>query len=624
MAPKRFGRYEVQREIGEGAMGRVYRCFDPMMKRIVAVKTVKKEFLTRETREEYLRRFRREAQAAGQLSHPNIVSVFDVGEDYFVMEYLEGSSLQVILRDRGQIPADEAVGILTPLADALDYAHRSGVVHRDIKPGNVFVLADGRPKLMDFGVAHLESSAMTAQGHFFGSPSYMAPEQVSGGQVAAAADLFSLGVVAYEMMTGHRPFEGASITAIMYRVVNEDPPAPRQWDFDLPAVYDDIFKRALGKNPAERYADAAALVRALEKREFVPVPDEVLARLEETLSPSEARALATATGKGALTPVPLELLGAVETTDLQSALAHEAARRRPPRRRGMAYAGAGLAAGLIALYVARGSAPDPAPPPLPSRPGGLRIETDPPGAAVSLDGQSAGQSPVALLTVRPGVHMVRVTRDGYAPAGLTLEVRNGEPLLPLRFVMEPLSAKLRVVSDPANAVVRVDGKAVGTTPLEALEVAPGRHEVRLERAGYSVASQTVNGRAGETVEVSLRLNRQPQDPRSTPIPQLPARVAEGDLVPLSGTDDRPRKISKNDSPSYPREAERLRLQGSVLVDILVDEYGRVQDPHVVESAGTVLDAAVLSAVAGWRYEPARKNGVKVKTRIQVKTTFQQP
>src|SRR5262249_10019161 len=162
-----------------------------------------------------------------------------------------------------QIPAGEAVGILTPLADALDYAHRSGVIHRDIKPGNVFVLADGRPKLMDFGVAHLESSAMTAQGHFFGSPSYMAPEQGSGGQVAPPAAVFSLAVVAYEMITGHRPFEGASITAIMYRVVNEVPPPPRQWDFDLPAVYDDIFKRALSKNPAERYADAASLMRAL-------------------------------------------------------------------------------------------------------------------------------------------------------------------------------------------------------------------------------------------------------------------------------------------------------------------------------------------------------------------------
>ncbi|HEV7499432.1 MAG TPA: serine/threonine-protein kinase, partial [Vicinamibacteria bacterium] len=295
MAPRRFGRYEVQREIGEGAMGRVYRCLDPLMKRVVAAKTVKKEFLTRDTREEYLRRFRREAQAAGRLAHPNIVSVFDVGDDYFVMEYLEGSTLQVILRDRGQLPADEALRILEPLAEALDYAHRSGIIHRDIKPGNVFVLADGRPKLMDFGVAHLESSAMTAQGHFFGSPSYMAPEQVSGGQVMATADLFSFAVVAYEMITGHRPFEGASITAIMYRVVNEDAPPPRQWDFDLPPVYDEIFGRALSKTPGERFPDAASLVRALERREFIAstaASADALAELEDTLNPSAARALA--------------------------------------------------------------------------------------------------------------------------------------------------------------------------------------------------------------------------------------------------------------------------------------------------------------------------------------------
>jgi eukaryotic-like serine/threonine-protein kinase len=622
VAPKRFGRYEVQREIGEGAMGRVYRCFDPMMKRIVAIKTVKKEFLTRETREEYLRRFRREAQAAGQLSHPNIVSVFDVGEDYFVMEYLEGSSLQVILRDRGQIPVDEAVRMLTPLAEALDYAHRSGVVHRDIKPGNVFVLADGRPKLMDFGVAHLESSAMTAQGHFFGSPSYMAPEQVSGGQVAASADLFSLGVVAYEMMTGHRPFEGASITAIMYRVVNEDAPAPRQWNFDLPAVYDDIFKRALGKNPLERYPDAAALVRALEKREFVPVSDEVLAHLEETLSPSEARALAAAAGKGALTPVPPELMGAVETTDLQTALANEAAARtQAPGRRGLALTGAGLAVGLVALYLARGSAPESPLPPLPSRPGGLRIETDPPGAAVTLDGQGAGVSPVALLTVRPGVHMVRVAREGYAPAGLTLEVRNGEPLLPLRFVMEPLAAKLRVVSDPANAVVRVDGKAVGTTPLEALEVAPGRHEVRLERRGYAAATQTVEGRGGQTVEVSLKLEPDRSTTRAAAsAPLIPLPVRRGDLVVMDATVTPPRRI-KGEAVAYPKEAERNHFLGTVTVEFVVDEKGRPQELKVVESAGEVLNAAFLEAVKGWEFIPARKNGVPVKVKTQWTQTW---
>ncbi|HYU42337.1 MAG TPA: TonB family protein, partial [Vicinamibacteria bacterium] len=208
----------------------------------------------------------------------------------------------------------------------------------------------------------------------------------------------------------------------------------------------------------------------------------------------------------------------------------------------------------------------------------------------------------------------------YAPAGLTLEVRNGEPLLPLRFVMEPLTAKLRVRSEPADALVRLDGQPMGTTPLDSVDLTPGRHEVRLERRGYASASQVVDGRAGETVDVSLRLHHEAPDSLSTPAPPL----AEGDLVPLDATVVQPRKVSKNDSPSYPREAERQRLQGSVTVDILVDENGRVQDPHVVESAGTVLDRAVLSALSGWRYEPARKNGVKVKVRMQVRTTFKQP
>jgi TonB family protein len=442
----------------------------------------------------------------------------------------------------------------------------------------------------------------------------MAPEQVSGGQVAAAADLFSLGVVAYEMMTGHRPFEGASITAIMYRVVNEDPPAPRQWDFDLPPVYDDIFKRALSKNPAERYPDAAALVRALEKREFVPAAVDLLAHLEETLSPSEARALAAATSGGALTPVPPELLGAVETTDLQSALGQAASRPRAARRRRrMALAGAAGAAGLLALYVARGSEPPP-PPTLPGRPGGLRIETDPPGAAVSLDGVGAGQSPVALTSVRPGVHMVRVSRDGFAPAGLTLEVRNGEPLLPLRFVMEPLNAKLRVRSEPAQAIVRVDGKAVGTTPLESLDLAPGHHQVRLERRGYVATSQAVEGRGGQTVEVSVRLERDRSEPSSPP-PLILLPIRAGDLVAMDATVTPPQRI-KGEAAKYPEMAQRFHFLGKVTVEFLVDEKGRPQELKVIESAGDVLNSAVLEAIRGWQFTPARKNGVPVKVRWQ--------
>ena len=622
MAPRRFGRYEVQREIGEGAMGRVFRCFDPLMKRVVAVKTVKKEFLTRETREEYLRRFRREAQAAGGLSHPNIVSIFDVGEDYFVMEYLEGSTLQLILRERGRIPLEEAFRILAPLADALDYAHRAGIVHRDIKPGNVIVLADGRPKLMDFGVAHLESSVMTAQGHFFGSPSYMAPEQVSGGEVAAGADLFSFGVVAYEMITGHRPFEGASITAIMYRVVNEDAPPPRQWDFDLPPVYDDIFRRALDKNPGLRFPDATSLVRALERREFVPAAAAMVvgapaAALSATVSGAAMRTMAgPATGPGP-SAVPPALLASVETQDLQSALAAAQPRAAVPRRTWLAVGGALIGVLVLALYLGRRPEAAEAPERVPMGPGVLRIETEPPGAAVTLDGEDRGRAPVALRGVVAGPHVVHVSADGYSPAKLALTIRAGEPPPPLRFVMDPLTAKLHVASDPPDALVRLDGQPVGTTPIDSMSLGPGRHEVRLERRGYGPAVQTVEGRAGQTVDVSLRLERE----RSQSPP--PSRTAEGDLVPLDQVDVKPRRIS-GEAARYPEEAHRLHLLGSVTVDMLVDDSGRTQDVHVVESAGEVLDRPVLEAVRRWRYEPARKNGVKVKVRLQAKHTFVEP
>jgi TonB family protein len=356
-------------------------------------------------------------------------------------------------------------------------------------------------------------------------------------------------------------------------------------------------------------------VRALEKREYVPASAsaDVLAHLEETLSPSEARALAAATSSGALTPVPPELLAAVETTDLQSAQGQATPRPRAARRRRMALAGAALAAGLVALYAARGSEPPPPPPP-PSRPGGLRIETDPPGAEVSLDGLSAGQSPVALTSVRPGVHMVRVARDGYAPAGLTLEVRNGEPLLPLRFVMEPLSAKLRVHSEPAAAIVRVDGQTVGTTPLESLDLAPGHHEVRVERRGYAPATQAVEGRGGQTVEVSLRLARD-RSGRSARAPLKPPPVRQGDLVVMDATVTPPQRI-KGEAAKYPEMAQRFKFLGKITVEFLVDEKGRPQDLKVIESAGEVLNAAVLDAVRGWQFTPARKNGIPVKVRWQ--------
>ena len=258
-----FGRYEVLGEVGQGSMGRVYRAFDPMARRIVAVNTLRPEHVCGPEAEEYLLRFRREAQAAACLVHPNIVTIFDVGEDYFAMELLEGATLQAILRERGSLAVDEALRVLGPLAAAMDYAHSRGTIHRDIKPANLFVLADGRPKVMDFGIAHLTSAVITAGGQVFGSPAYMAPEQITKGEVTVATDEFSLAVVAYETLTGRKPFEGETITPILYSVVNTDPPPPSSWNPELPPPFDDVFRRALAKDPTARFPTPGAFVAAL-------------------------------------------------------------------------------------------------------------------------------------------------------------------------------------------------------------------------------------------------------------------------------------------------------------------------------------------------------------------------
>ncbi len=268
MKPLKYGRYEVDAEIGQGAMGKVYKAHDPMVERSVAIKAIKEEILTQDRSGEYLRRFQREARAAGGLSHPNILTIYDVGENYFVMEYLEGKNLLELITQKGRLTLAEVNTIISPIVDALEYAHRRGVYHRDIKPANIMILEDGTPKLMDFGLAHLESTVMTSTGQFLGSPSYMSPEQIKGDPMSPQADLFSLAVVTYEMLTGKKPFPGDSITTVVYRVVNEEPVPPRKWVDELPPQYDDIFYRALAKKPVDRYANFSDFLTALNLKEF--------------------------------------------------------------------------------------------------------------------------------------------------------------------------------------------------------------------------------------------------------------------------------------------------------------------------------------------------------------------
>ena len=266
---KRFGRYEVVAELGRGAMGVVYKARDPQIDRLVAVKTVALWGQEPEEEQEFRLRFGNEAQAAGRLHHPGIISVFDVGEDpenqdpYIVLEYVSGESLQRVLAREKKLPLSKALKLAEELADALDYAHAQGVVHRDIKPANILVTEDGHAKIADFGIAKLNLAHFTIPGKVLGTPAYMAPEQLSGEGADGRSDLFSLGVILYVMVTGHSPFPGSSATTVCFKVANREPVAASALDMTLPPQIDAVIARAIAKNPGERYQNGSELAQDL-------------------------------------------------------------------------------------------------------------------------------------------------------------------------------------------------------------------------------------------------------------------------------------------------------------------------------------------------------------------------
>jgi serine/threonine protein kinase len=260
---KRFGRYEIIAELGRGAMGVVYKARDPKIDRFVAVKTVNLFSQNAEEQHEYRERFFHEAQAAGRLLHPGIVTIFDTGEEpenripYLVMEYIPGQSLDRLLAEKTKkLPLDTALLLAEELAEALDHAHGQGVVHRDMKPANILVTPGGHAKIADFGIAKMNLANLTLPGHALGTPAYMSPEQLEGERVDNRSDLFSLGAILYRMVTGYAPFQGNSAATVCFKVANRDPLRATAIDPELPSGLDAVIARAMAKDPAQRYQRA--------------------------------------------------------------------------------------------------------------------------------------------------------------------------------------------------------------------------------------------------------------------------------------------------------------------------------------------------------------------------------
>ncbi|HEX7808237.1 MAG TPA: protein kinase, partial [Thermoanaerobaculia bacterium] len=311
----KLGRYEVVRELGKGAMGIVYLAKDPLIGRLVALKTIRSAaHADDDETKEFQQRFIREAQAAGILNHPSIVTVHDIGQDdtsgvsFIAMEYVEGNNLKEVMAQGRALSFEQIADIIGQVADALDFAHAKGIVHRDVKPANIILLEGYRAKITDFGIAKIASgnSNLTTTGQFLGTPNYMAPEQIKGAPVDGRTDIFSLGICLYECLTRRKPFGGDSLTSISYKIVHEPFPPIHDINPAIPEGFEDVVANCLAKDPAKRYQRARDLGNALRavsrgERPVRPV-DPMLA--EETMVTRTDRSNATPASPTMEVPFP--------------------------------------------------------------------------------------------------------------------------------------------------------------------------------------------------------------------------------------------------------------------------------------------------------------------------------
>ncbi len=354
--PKTIGRYEILELVGRGGMGVLYRARDAVLERDVALKMMLLDFTTDQTARD---RFQREARAVARLQHRNVVTIHELGEvegtPYIVMEFLTGRDLEALLTGDKPMTLVEKLDVAIQLCEGLGYAHEQGIVHRDIKPSNVRVLEDSTVKILDFGIAKFAQSSITQSGTIMGTPSYMAPEQIMGKPVDGRADLFSVGVLLYELLSGQKPFSGESPTTVVYQIMHVEPPPVNATVPELPESLHEIVSRALQKNPDDRYSRASEMSSDLQMvKMMIDLP---LKTTEGDTGPLQTIGPLHATTLGAKSATP----GGAVTTMLDAPMRASAAARAAdaaPRGRGRARKGGsaqiiGIAAAVVILGPSR-------------------------------------------------------------------------------------------------------------------------------------------------------------------------------------------------------------------------------------------------------------------------------
>ena len=493
-SPQKLGRYEIVREVGHGAMGVVYEAIDPNIERKIALKTIRAGTLGTNA-EEVAKRFKNEARAAGGLNHPNIVTIYDADEQngilYLAMEFLPGATLDVLLHAQHTLKPDQAVDIVRQVCAGLEYAHSKGVVHRDIKPGNIMISASGAVKITDFGIART-TNVMTMTGQVLGTPNYMSPEQVVGKTVDGRSDLFSVGVMLYEMVTGERPFDGQSITTIMYKIVHETPVAPNKLDQTIHPGLSRIIEKCLAKPPEERYQSAAEVSSALQNYTMAT------ADLRSVLEQPTVDMTVSGTAVPSVPATIPEPQAPKQTETPAQSVSPPKAGRDALRRIAAVIVILGLACWVLwhlaGLGAGKATAPnaEPASQAAPTSSKQVADETD-------TSPEKAGtEHPVSggFLTRRPA------KSDGSR-------------------------ATLKLNSDPPTAAIFFDGKDTGKKTPSELQVSTGEHSVSLKMEGFQPFSVQFRVKGGEELEFSPKLAVTIPNMQAPSVPNVPGMQVPG-------------------------------------------------------------------------------------------------
>ncbi|HEY1938158.1 MAG TPA: serine/threonine-protein kinase [Candidatus Angelobacter sp.] len=505
MSLQTVGRYEITGELGRGAMGVVYKALDPTIGRTVALKTMRLDVHGLDAKE-MVRRFQNEARAAGVLNHPNIVTIYDAGEQdgifYIAMEFIEGTTLHEVLAEQRVLATDEVLQLTRQIARGLDYAHSNGIVHRDIKPANIMITGNGTVKIMDFGIAK-SGGQVTNTGQVLGTPNYMSPEQVKGRQLDGRSDLFSLGVILYEMLTGEKPFVGQNVTTIIYKIVNENPITPRDLDVTVHPGLSAIVTKALAKAPDDRYQTGADLVRDLENYKLAgPV------RSGSTI----AMGPAPATPPEKTVVLPLRV---VSGSTVRAAAAAPALAKLPvPLRRpttAILSSKRSLLLATILIIVTMGCAM-----------GGYAYhrtqvkmrQLAAEAKAREAQQQAAAREPIAIAIPAPTPNDKDViapdTTVKFFPTKKGLKAQKQPAIQKATsspnqvFVQQ---SELKLLSKPDSAKVEIDGwsEPNWVTPFTASHLAAGTHTIVFTKAGFLQQTKSVESIAGKSVDVSADL-----------------------------------------------------------------------------------------------------------------------